>query len=303
MQHNAWVRELRAPFLLLPLIFSPLGIAIALSHGHFNPYTALLTVAGAVCLHASVNILNDYFDYKSGIDIITTPTPFSGGSRILPGKELTPQEVLYFGLAFLALGVCIGTYFVVTFSFDPVLIALLLIAAVSCVAYSPFIAKKGLGEFVAGLDLGTLVVVGSYYIQTHSISWEAIIVGIPPGILTACILYNNEFPDTKADVETGRFHWVARWGKKKAASNYKYMIFSAYAVIVLGVAIRLITPFALIALLALPKAITANRVLSKNYDKTMELVPAMANTVMATLWTGGLLLAGYVIAWIVSLIM
>ena len=303
MPHNVWVRELRAPFLMLPLIFSPLGIAIALNHGHFNPFTAILTVIGATCLHAAVNILNDYFDYKSGIDIITTPTPFSGGSRILPGKELTLNRVLGYGLGFLVAGLGIGTYFIIAFSYDPILIGLLLVAAISCVAYSPLIAQRGMGELMAGLDFGPLLVLGSYYIQTHTLSVEPFVAGIAPGILTACILYINEFPDTKADLQVGRLHLVARWGKEAAAARYKFMIFSAYAVIALGVILRVITPFALIALLALPKAITANKELSKNYEKTMELIPGMANTVMATLWTGGLILAGYVISWVVSLIL
>jgi 1,4-dihydroxy-2-naphthoate octaprenyltransferase len=48
MPHPAWVRELRAPFLLLPIIFVPVGLAIAWSHGHFNPLYAVLTVAGVV---------------------------------------------------------------------------------------------------------------------------------------------------------------------------------------------------------------------------------------------------------------
>src|SRR5712692_12074183 len=94
MSYKVWIRELRAPFPLLPVIFVPVGIAIAWSHGSLNILTALLTLAGVLCLHAGVNVLNDYFDYKSGIDLLTTPTPFSGGSRILPAKELAPNNVL-----------------------------------------------------------------------------------------------------------------------------------------------------------------------------------------------------------------
>ena len=88
-------------------------------------------------------------------------------------------------------------------------------------------------------------------------------------------------------------------GKEAAARRYKYIIGSTYVVMVLGVVSGIVTPFALIALLSLPKAIGANKVLIENYDKIMELIPGMANTVMATLWTGGLFLAGYVVAWMV----
>jgi 1,4-dihydroxy-2-naphthoate octaprenyltransferase len=300
LAHSVWVRELRAPFLLLPVVFVPVGTAIAWTHGSFNLVVALLTLAGALCLHAGVNVLNDYFDYKSGIDLITTPTPFSGGSKILPAKQLTPSNVLTEGIIFLIAGVSIGAFFVVSFQFSPLLILFLAIAAVSIVGYSPVFAKHALGELLAGLNFGPLLILGTYFLQTKTITLEPIFIGLTLGILTACILYINEFPDTFADSQKGRLHLVARWGKEAGSRRFKFLIGSAYAVLILGVILRIVTPFALISLLALPKAIRANRILSKNYHKTMELIPGMANTVMATLWTGGLILLGYVIAAIVS---
>ena len=91
MTLKVWKQELRLPFLILPLIFVLIGVSMAWKDGFLNPVNAILTIVGVLMLHASVNVLNDYFDYKSGIDIATTPTPFSGGSRILPEKLLTPN--------------------------------------------------------------------------------------------------------------------------------------------------------------------------------------------------------------------
>lgn len=293
--HGAWIRELRAPFLLLSLIIVSVGIAIAWVHGSFSPVSALLLITGALCLHAAVNILNDYFDYRSGIDLITTRTPFNGGSGILPARRMTPNKVLLEGALFLLGGVSIGAYFVVTIGFSPILITLLAIAIVSVVGYSPIFARYALGELLAGLNLGPLLVLGTYFVMTKTLSVEPIFVGITLGTLTTCVLYINEFPDTLADSQKGRMHLVARWGKERSARIFKLLIGSAYAALILGVLLRVVTPFALISLFALPKAISASKILSKNYDKTMELVPGMANTVMAALWTGGLILVGYVI--------
>jgi len=155
MPHPAWVRELRAPFLLLPVIFVPVGLAIAWSHGHFNLLYAVLTVAGVVSLHASVNVLNDYFDFRSGIDLATTPTPFSGGSTILPSKLMAPNSVLGMGVLFLGVGIAIGSYFVYSFAFDPFLIAIVAVAALSVVSYSSVTSKLGIGELeLAGRRIG-----------------------------------------------------------------------------------------------------------------------------------------------------
>ncbi|HEV2226417.1 MAG TPA: prenyltransferase, partial [Nitrososphaerales archaeon] len=135
MPHSVWIRELRAPFLLLPLVFVPVGLAIAWTHGHFDLMSALLTLAGAVFLHASVNVLNDYFDFRSGIDLATTPTPFSGGSTILPRGLMTPGRVLVLGLMLLVGGLAIGSYFVYLFSFDPLLLVIIGVAVFSILSY------------------------------------------------------------------------------------------------------------------------------------------------------------------------
>ena len=283
------------PFLLLPTIFVPVGVAVAWNHGSFNLLTALLTFAGVLSLHASVNVLNDYFDFRSGLDQATTPTPFSGGSRVLPAKELTPNKVLYAGIFFLITGLAVGSYFVAKFAFNPILIGIIAIAAVSVVTYSTLISRLGVGELMAGLNFGPLLLVGTYYLQTGRIDLEPILVGISLGILVAGILYINEFPDKVADEKTGRRHLVIRWGKAKAAGRFRILIISSYLVIVIGVAARIVTPLALISLVALPKAWTATKILNQNYDKTMELIPGMASTVMATLWTGALLLLAYLV--------
>ena len=292
---NIWIREIRAPFLLIPLIFVPVGLAIAWDHGSFDLLTAALTMVGALGMHASVNMLNDYFDYKSGLDLATTPTPFSGGSRVLPAKQLSPNSVLYAGMISLGIGLAIGLYFIVSLAFDPVVIAILLLASLSVVGYSSAISHWGLGELMAGVSFGPLLVLGTYYLQTRVVSLEPILVGTSLGILVAGILYINEFPDTAADVQSGRIHLVARWGKKVAARRFSYLMASSYAVIILGVIFRAINPIALVSLLTLPKAWSAARTLNQNYDKTMELVPGMASTVMATLLTGVALFAAYIV--------
>jgi len=293
---SIWIKEVRAPFLLIPTIFVPVGLAIAWDQGQFNPLAAILTLIGALGMHASVNMLNDYFDFRSGLDLATTPTPFSGGSRVLPAKQLTPNSVLFAGVLTLCVGLGIGSYFIYSFAFDPVLIVILALASISVAGYSSVISHWGLGELMAGLSFGPLLVLGTYYIQTRVVSLEPILVGTSLGILVAGILYINEFPDTPADIQTGRRHLVARWGKCAAAHRFGFLMGSSYAIIVAGVLLRAVTPLALISLLAVPKAWSAARTLNANYDKTAELIPGMASTVMATLLTGGLILVAYVLA-------
>jgi 1,4-dihydroxy-2-naphthoate octaprenyltransferase len=212
---------------------------------------------------------------------------------------MSSNGVLYLGSLLLATGMGIGAYFVYEFSFSPVLIVILAFTAFSIVTYSPLTSKLGIGEMVTGLDFGPLLLLGTYYVQTHQLSVVPLIIGLPLGIMTAGILYVNEFPDTDADRSAGRKHLVARWGKTKAASRLKAILVCAYAIPVAGVLAGVISPFALIALASAPKALATSRVVSKNFDKVAELIPGMASMVMTTLLTGVLLFAAYVAAGLV----
>jgi len=98
---RVWFEELRPPFLILSIVFTILGILVALKDGYFNPLYAILTLVGVAALHAAANVLNDYFDYRSGIDVETERTPFSGGSGILPSGRMTPKGVLVEGVLLL----------------------------------------------------------------------------------------------------------------------------------------------------------------------------------------------------------
>jgi len=309
---EVWAKELRIPFLSLPAIFVPLGITVALLDGYFNLAYGILTLIGVVCIHASVNVLNDYFDFKSGIDTATTPTPFSGGSRVLPENLLTPKSVLIGGIILLAIGSLIGLYFLYIFNFPTLLIALISIAIITSVGYSPVLSRIGLGEIFVFLNFGPLLFTGVYYIQSGGlISAEAIIVGSIVGLMTTGILYINEFPDTDADKSKGRFHIVARLGKKRAVGLYNIIMGLSYVIIIIGV----ISPFiigigipptciiALVTFSLTPKGNfrTASKILSKEYEKIMELIPAMGNTVMTTIQSGVLLLIGYLVWYFLSM--
>lgn len=291
---SIWIKELRLPFLLVTLSAVLIGLATAWGmHRVFNPFYAVLTLVGASCLHLSVNVLNDYFDYKSGIDLKTTPTPFSGGSGILPGKLLEPISVYRAGLLFLAGGSIIGVYFTIVRGW--LILILLLIGAISIYFYSQKISSWGIGEVFVGLNFGPLMVFGTYYVQTQVIALEPLYVGLIPGILTAAVLYINEFPDLFADIAGGRYHLPARLGKERAVNGYTALMLTVYALIILGVAVRVMPIPCLIALASLPIAVKGIRIARRHYNSIVELIPAMASTIMADATTGFLLTVAYIL--------
>ncbi|NHV97215.1 MAG: prenyltransferase [Thaumarchaeota archaeon] len=299
---RVWFEELRPPFLILSIVFTILGILVALKDGYFNPLYAVLTLVGVAALHAAANVLNDYFDYRSGINVETERTPFSGGSGILPSGRMTPRGVLVEGVLLLLLGLGIGLYFLYVSAFNPILIFLIVFAGVGIVLYSPIISHIGFGEVLVGLCFGPPLLLGIYFVQTSALSLEAGLIGLVTGILTAAVLYVNEFPDTKADVKFGRYHVVARLGKERAARVLKYIFASAYIVLVISSATNIIPLTALIGLATIPHARIAYKVLKAKYEDNLGMIPAMASTVKTAIFTGVLLIVAYLVVWIASLL-
>src|SRR4030042_862095 len=193
--------ETRPQFLLLSIVLAFLGTAIAWHSGDFHLGYAVLAFAGLLLAHVAVNVLNDYFDYRSGIDLETKRTPFSGGSGVLPAAMLSPGQVLWFGLITFVLTIPVGIYFVIVAGWP--LLPLILVGGACILLYTPVLSKLGWPEWAAGAGLGTLPVLGAYFVQTSSYPLAAVIAAVPSGIMVHNLLFLNEFPDVEADIRGG----------------------------------------------------------------------------------------------------
>lgn len=200
---NIWLRAIRFRFLAASALAVTCGLALTFLYQpqNFNLFYAILTYIGIFCLHSSVDLLNDYLDFKRGIDLKTKKTKFSGGTGVLPEGLLKPRHVYLVGISFLVLGLIIGIFFVI---FKGYIIALILtFATLSIVLYSSKIVNMGLGELFVGIK-GMLIVVGTFYVQNSTINGESIFGGIIIGFLSSLVLYVNSVPDIKPDKEMGR---------------------------------------------------------------------------------------------------
>jgi len=290
---KVWFLETRPQFLLLSVVLAFLGTCIAWYDGSFHLGHALLAFIGLLLCHISVNVLNDYYDYRSGIDLKTKRTPFSGGSGFLPAASLEPRNVFWLGLVCFLLAVPIGIYFTLVIGW--LLLPLLAIGTVCILLYTPFLTRLRWPEWAPGVGLGALPVLGVYFIQTASYTIPAIVASIPSGILVHNLLLLNEFPDTEADKTAGRKTLPITMGKAKASVVYSALTVIVYLWIIGSVVAGLMPAFSLIALLTLPFAIKAIQGALK-YQDTSKLIPAMANNVLVVLLTQLLLGIGYLLA-------
>ncbi|MBI5860188.1 MAG: prenyltransferase [Nitrosarchaeum sp.] len=286
-----WLRVIRIRFLLASVIAVSVGLAISWhQNSPIDPFDAVLTFTGVLVLHASVDLLNDYWDYKRGIDTVTTRTKMSGGTGVLPEGLLKPSDVYRAGIGFLILGSVIGFYFV--FANGIIIAAILGFAILSIYFYSTKIVNSGLAEFFVAVK-GTMIVVGTYFIQSNQITMESILGGIVVGVLSSLVLFIASFPDHDADKSRGRKTLVIAVGKKRA--TFLFWIFPAisYSVILLGISIGVFPILSFITLFSIPLMIKAGLSLKRNFNSVDELVPSMSSTLMFSRITGTLFVLSF----------
>ncbi|MEW6374251.1 MAG: prenyltransferase [Thermodesulfobacteriota bacterium] len=291
---KAWLILPRFHFIPLTVILVSLGTAVAAYKGFFNLGYFILAMIGSILVHMTVNVINDYYDYVSGIDLNTQRTPFSGGSGVLPLNLLKPKQAFWFATICLLIAMGIGAYFVLVKGW--ILFPLLLVAGFSAYFYNVYLAKWLLGELFAGLNFGPILVLGSYFVQTGRYSWEAFVASLAPGILTANLLFLNEFPDREADQRGGRKHLVITMGKRDARYLFVALIIVSYLCIIIGVLTKMMPVIALIGLGTTGFGWKAAKGALKYYNDTNQLVPALGANVITILGTQALITIGYVIA-------
>ena len=282
-------------------IILPVGLGAAVAWYEYKIFFLgyfLLSLLASVFYHAGINVLNDYFDYLNGTDNLnqTGLTPFTGGSRMIQNKVMTPQETYLLGIALLMLGSVIGLYLV--YERGMFLLFIGMVGLFSGYYYSAppfFLVGKGVGELLVGINFGLLSVVGSYYVQIQDISLVAVCASLPLSFLIAAILYINEFPDYDADRAVGKNHLVVRLGKKNARWGFALLVVGAYVSIALGVILNLLPGIMLFAIIPAVLGIKAVNGLFKNYDKFRELIPCIKATIAAHLTTGVVLITMFLL--------
>ncbi|MEW6026832.1 MAG: 1,4-dihydroxy-2-naphthoate octaprenyltransferase [Planctomycetota bacterium] len=296
-----WLKAIRAPFFTATIIPIVLGAVVAWAqYGAFHWGYFALTLIGGIFIHIGVNLSNDYFDHLSGDDWNNkTPTPFSGGSRVIQDGVIKPYQILTVALTSFALGSLIGLYFnyvlpgnvILYIGLAGVFLGFFYTGRPIQIGYRGF----GLGELATGLGFGPLMVVGSYYVQTQHLTPIPFLVSVPVALLIALVLYINEFPDYEADKSVNKKTLPVMMGRERAAYLFYGLLMSTYLYTTILVILGIIPVFGLITLLTFPLAVKIIMVTMAHKDKPFELIPANASTIMVHLSFGAGLIIAYVV--------
>lgn len=289
------VRAYAYPASIVPVI---VGSAYAwLTTGLFNWGLFLLALVAGMLYHTGCNLINDYFDYKHGMDRVDT----YGGSGVLPHKMLTPREVLVGAYVALLLGTLIGLYFIYLFGLPMLIIGAVGLLGTIFYTTTPLSAKyAALGEPLVFVQMGVLMVLGGYLVQAGSLSWNAAWVSLPVAFIVTAILQANDTRDIVHDREAGIKTASILLGPTGARAFLSFLLFAPYLTLVVLIVFNIAPWSILLAALTLPLAVMTHRLhwqvrdeISEKLKDTPEMVAKM-HLAFGVLMTIGLIVGNWV---------
>jgi 1,4-dihydroxy-2-naphthoate octaprenyltransferase len=221
-----WAKAVRAysfPASIVPIVVG--SVYAWYERGRFDGVVFALALVAGMAYHTATNLINDYYDYRQGVDRPGT----LGGSGVLVERELPARQVLLAGWAALVVGTAIGLWFVLLYGWP--ILAIGAAGALGAVFYTttPGSAKyNALGEPLVFVMMGVGMVVGAYYVQTGALSWNAVWVSLPVAFLVTAILQGNDTRDIVDDRAAGITTLAIALGPTGARAVYSLLLLGAY---------------------------------------------------------------------------
>ncbi len=294
-----WFRAVR-PFAysasVTPVV---VGIALAADQVTINWLTAVLTVLGGVLLHTGTNLINDYYDDKTGVD----KEGALGGSGVIQEKLLSPRAIRNAGYLAFLVSALIGVYLIIVCG--PVIAVLGVLGILLGYLYTgkpgsyKYLALGEVGVFIA---MGVLMVWGAYYVQVGRLDTVPLLYSVPIGFLVTAILHANNFRDLESDREVGIKTFPILFGRKATKGTYTALVIGSY-VWIAGMVLLGSAPWtALAVVLAVPTAIPVVRLIQRapltGDDERLapvDMLSAKHHMAFGVLLLVGILLARFVV--------
>ncbi|HTY44694.1 MAG TPA: 1,4-dihydroxy-2-naphthoate octaprenyltransferase [Patescibacteria group bacterium] len=286
------VRAFAFPASLIPVLIAG---ALALSYpGQVAWRLYPLVIICSLLLHASTNVIAEYFDFKKGVDQKHT----FGSSRVLVDGLLNPKEVLLEGYALLGLSFLLGLILVTVRGLPMLLIGLAGISGGYFYSAGPVGYKYlGLGDIMVFLLMGPLMVAGAYYALTGAFQARALYVSLPVGFLVAAILNANNLRDIPYDkaAKVKTLEMILGW--RLAKRTYFLLIGSAYAGVLIMIVTAVLPAWSALVALSLPLAIRNIKTVGTSLpDNPQQIAAADVETAKLHLAFGTLLALSLLIA-------
>ena len=235
----------------LPAAVAPVlvGTALAGAEDVFRALPFVAALIGSIFIQVGTNLSNDYSDARRGADTEDRLGPV----RVTAGGLMPPRSVLIGTYVAFGVAVAAGLYLAAVSGWE--LLAVGVASILAGVLYTggprPY-GYEGLGEFFVFFFFGVVAVVGSYFVQTEDVRWEAFALGVPVGLLAAAILVVNNVRDVDTDRRAGKRTLAVKLGRDRARLLFAAMVVISF--LFPPLLVLALSPWVLLALAALPLA-------------------------------------------------
>lgn len=290
-----WWELIRPHTLTAGFIPVLMGTALALLTDSVNILLFLAMLFASLLIQAATNLFNEYYDFKRGLD--TAESVGIGGGIVRHG--MTPKLIMKLALAMYTISLLLGIYICAASSWWLAAVGLVCMLVGYLYTGGPFpISWTPFGELASGFFMGFLIILIAYYIQTGHVSSLAVLVAVPSGILVGLINMANNIRDHDGDKRSGRRTLPILLGQKKAIIFMGIMYAVAYLWVIGLVVTSTVSPWLLLALLSIPKAVQATKSFVGK-TKPIEMMPAMkaagvTNTLFGFLLSIGLFISYFI---------
>ncbi|HUI30697.1 MAG TPA: 1,4-dihydroxy-2-naphthoate polyprenyltransferase [Candidatus Acidoferrales bacterium] len=266
-----WWRLARPHTLTASIMPVLIGTAMSFEKGKSDLFLFLAMLFASLLIQSAVNMFNEYFDFKRGLDTMNSV----GIGGVIVRNEISGRIVLNMAELFFAIAVLLGTYicartnwWIAVAGSVSMLAGYLYSGGRSPIAYTP------LGELTAGILMGPMIVVIAFYVQTGSVTSDSVILSLPISILVAAILLANNIRDADGDMKKGRRTLAILLGHSKATTVLGIMFTASFALVILFVLLKLASPSVLVSLASIPTAVKSIRIFRRKHTPA-EMMPAM----------------------------
>jgi len=207
---KAWYQASRPPFFIATLIPLAAGGRLAALDGEWNGLLWGAIVLASFLVHLNTNLSNDYFEYENDKENI-------GGTRVLQQGLISLKEMRNAIIVFYLLAFLLGMWILLQ-ARTWILLVYILFAALSSLFYTapPLrYAYRGLGELMVGLNMGPVMVSGTYVAMSGRHSSEAFLYSLPIAVGVAFILFYQSLSDIDSDRDNGKYTLAVRLGETR----------------------------------------------------------------------------------------
>jgi 1,4-dihydroxy-2-naphthoate octaprenyltransferase len=206
-----------------------------------------IAVLGAVIFHSSGNLISDYHDYKTGIDKLGNP-----GATSLTTGLFRPQQILIFGLTFMAAGIATG---LALLHFTGTGLLWVGAAGIAACLFYYLLKARALGDLLIFIIFGPSITMGVSFVMLGHFDWTFFWVALPEVFITVNVLHANNTRDMQRDRAAGATTFAKLLGFKLSVFHYCLLTVLTYSTVVAMILLHILPVWTLLTLLTVPIAV------------------------------------------------